>query len=198
VTVNLADLTDQDLFHLARQSGSQAKRAYAELVTRHQASAVRLATYLLAGSADAEDVAQDAFVRALVHVGNAADGTTFGPWLRTIVTRLCFNHRRNVRTRGESAEDEGWNAPAPRVPSSARSAVEWTLSQLPYPYREILVLRFVEEMSVLEIGQVLGLGESAAKMRLARARERFQEIFEGEHKGSGATGDASTLLARPE
>ena len=196
--MNLADLTDADLFRLARQTGAQAKGAYAELVSRHQSSAVRLATYLLAGSADAEDVAQEAFVRALVHVGSAAEGTTFGPWLRTIVTRLCFNHRRNVRTRGESAEDEGSDAPAPRLPSSARSAVEWTLGQLPYPYREILVLRFVEELTVLEIGTVLGLGESAVKMRLARARERFQEVFSGEHETptpGGVGGDAASLLS---
>lgn len=178
--VNLAEASDGELFRLARDSGPQAKAAYAELVVRHQSSAVRLATYLLAGGADAEDVAQDAFVRALLHVGSAADTTAFGPWLRTIVTRLCYNHRRNVRTRGK-ASDEDADVAGPRAPSSARSAVEWTLSQLPYPYREVLVLRFVEEMSILEIADAVGLGESAVKMRLARARERFQQVFSEEH-----------------
>ncbi len=60
-------------------------------------------------------------------------------------------------------------------------AVEGTLAQLSYPYREILVLRFVEELTVLEIAETLSLGESAVKMPLARARDRFYEIFAGEH-----------------
>jgi RNA polymerase sigma-70 factor, ECF subfamily len=194
--VSAAEPSDQELFRLAQEGGARAKGAYETLVLRHQSSAVRLATYLLAGSADAEDVAQEAFVRAFVHVGKAAETTAFGPWLRTIVTRLCFNYRRDARTRGEQSDDDAPDPAAPRVPSSARSAVEWTLAQLPYPYREILVLRFVEELSVLEIAEVLGLGESATKMRLTRARERFHAIFSGEH-ATPKPGEARDAAAPP-
>lgn len=175
-----AEATDAELFGLAREDGPRAKSAYAELVLRHQSSAVRLATYLLASNAEAEDLAQEAFVRAFLRIREATPDTTFGPWLRTILTRLCFNHRRDARARQKTAgaDDEPGRT---NVPSSARSAVEWTLAQLSYPYREILVLRFVEEMTVLEIAEALSLGESAVKMRLTRARDRFHEVFAGEH-----------------
>jgi RNA polymerase sigma-70 factor (ECF subfamily) len=173
----VTDRSDSDLVSAVREGGRDAVGAYEELVRRHQRAAVRLATYLLSGSDEGEDVAQEAFVRAFTHLGSARPDTTFGPWLRTIVTRLCFNHRRDARVRRGEDESE----PGAKAPSSARSAVEWTLSQLAYPYREILILRFVEEMSIEEIAETLGLGASAAKMRLSRARERFLSIFHAEH-----------------
>ena len=59
------------------------------------------------------------------------------------------------------------------------------LAELPYPYREIMVLRFVEELPLKDIADVLEIGESAAKMRLARARADFQRIYEARGGGSG-------------
>ncbi len=175
------DLDDSALVSLAREGGKPGVRAYDELVRRHQGRALRLAVYLLGDSSDGEDVAQDAFVRAYLSLPRAAPDTSFGAWLRTIVTRLSFNHRRNRKVR-PTAELDPEAHPGGPLPSSARSAVEWTLEQLPYPYREILILRFVEGLSIEEIATTLDVGLSAAKMRLVRARERFSEVYQREHQ----------------
>lgn len=176
----MSEVTDEELIALARKSGSSAIAAYEELVRRHQGRVLRLAMYLLGGDADAEDVAQEAFVRAHASIGRYREGTSFSAWLRTIVTRLCFNLRRDrsAQKRREQGDDEA----SASAPSSTRTAVEWTLAQLSYPYREVLILRFVEEMAMEEIAETLDIGLSAAKMRLARAREHFFEVYEREHK----------------
>ncbi len=172
--------TDDELVRLARAKTKAGLDAYQELVRRHQGRTLRVAAYLLGSSADAEDIAQEAFVRAYSRLDRVEAGTSFGAWLRTIVTRLCFNQRRDRRTR--TKYELGEEALA-TLPSSTRTAVEWTLDQLPYSYREILVLRFIEGLAVDEIAHTLDLGLSAAKMRLSRARERFLEVYEREHGG---------------
>jgi RNA polymerase sigma-70 factor, ECF subfamily len=175
----VTEATDAELVRRARAGAREGLAAYEELVKRHQGRALRLASYLLGSGADAEDVAQEAFVRAYTSLPRAEEDTAFGPWLRTIVTRLCFNHRRDTKAR-VAKEDAAEDLAA--LPSSTRTAVEWTLEQLPYPYREILLLRFVEGMALEEIAATLDIGLSAAKMRLARAREKFFEVYQREHK----------------
>ena len=64
------------------------------------------------------------------------------------------------------------------------------LGELAYPYREIMVLRFVEELPIKEIARVLEIGESAAKMRLSRARAEFQRTYEKKGGSRGDTGRA--------
>jgi RNA polymerase sigma-70 factor, ECF subfamily len=176
----MSDLQDDELVVLARANDARGLAAYETLVRRHQGRVLRLATYLLSSESDAEDVAQDAFLRAHASLSRFQPGTSFSAWLRTIVTRLAFNLRRDrqARTRGEQSDD----AEPTTVPSSARTAVEWTLAQVSYPYREVLILRFVEEMTLEEIAATLEIGLSAAKMRLARARQSFFEVYEREHK----------------
>lgn len=175
----MKERTDDALIQLARAGDRPGLAAYEELVRRHQGRALRLATYLLGNDSDAADVAQEAFVRAHAALARARDDTNFGAWLRTIVTRLAFNTQRDQRARArrEHGDDEGRAG----LPSSTRTAVEWTLAQLAYPYREILILRFVEEMSLDEIAATLDIGLSAAKMRIARARSQFHEIYQREH-----------------
>jgi RNA polymerase sigma-70 factor, ECF subfamily len=173
------EATDQALVRLARERTKEGLAAYQELVQRHQGGALRLGAYLLGNRIDAEDVAQEAFVRAYMSLPRADESTNFGAWLRTIVTRLCFNLRRDQRARSRREQAEEGST---RLPVSTRTAVEWTLQQLPYPYREILVLRFVEGLAIEEIATTLDLGLSAAKMRLGRARERFFEVYRREHK----------------
>lgn len=171
---------DGSLVARARAGGKDGLLAYDELVRRHQGRALRLAIYLLGDSSDGEDAAQEAFVRAYLSLPRAAPDTTFGAWLRTIVTRLCFNQRRKRKVHATSElDDEHAGAP---LPTSTRTAVEWTLEQLPYPYREVLILRFVEGLSIEEIANTLDIGLSAAKMRLTRAREKFSDVYEREHK----------------
>ena len=173
------EASDDELLEIARDGGRRSLKAYEALVRRHQGRILRLATYLLSSDADAQDVTQEVFLRAHGNLARLEQGASFSAWTRLVATRLCFNLRRDraTRTRNEQADEEPSTSP-----SSARTAVEWTLAQLPYPYREVLILRFVEELSLEEIAQTLDIGLSAAKMRLTRARQSFFEVYEREHK----------------
>lgn len=171
----LRDVPEHELIRSFRSAGKSGDEAYAELVRRYQAQIVRLVGYLLGDPAEAEDVAQEAFVKAFMARDTFDRGDNFAGWIRTIATRVAFNCRRDTATR--ERYHAAFAEPAEPVRSGddgeVRDLLANVLTRLSYAYREILVLRYVEELSVQEIGEVLELGESATKMRLLRAREEF-------------------------
>ncbi|MEY4514258.1 MAG: polymerase sigma factor SigW [Pseudomonadota bacterium] len=171
----LRDEEEDVLVRRFRQPGQEGDEAYSELVRRYQTRVVRLVGYLLGDASEAEDVSQEAFVRAFSARDTFDRGDNFAAWIRTIATRVAFNCRRDKATRDRyHAEVEPPSATtSPAVEAEARNLLEQVLPQLSYAYREVLVLRYVEELSIGEIANMLNLGESAAKMRLSRARDEF-------------------------
>lgn len=174
----LRDVPEAELVQRFRSGGRAGDDAYSELVERHQAWMVRLVGYLLGGFADAEDVAQEAFVRGFLHRDDLSDNHGFKPWVRVIATRVAFNTRRAsaARKRYHGQVQAPATNDMPDASPEARQLLEQVLGKLPYAFREVLVLRYVEELSIAEIATQLNLGESAAKMRLARARDEFNAV----------------------
>lgn len=174
----LRDVPEAELVQRFRSGGRAGDEAYSELVERHQAWLVRLVGYLLGGFADAEDVAQEAFVRGFLHRQDLHDNHGFKPWVRVIATRAAFNARRARVTQQRYHEQvqEPETTEMPDASPEARQRLERVLGSLPYAFREVLVLRYVEELSIAEIAEQLNLGESAAKMRLARARNELNAV----------------------
>ena len=174
------DEGDRALLDQARLGGASGKKAYGALVEKHQAWLVRLVAHLLQRSpADAEDIAQDAFIRTLAALDRIPRDVNFRAWLRVTAVRLAYNHRRDAFTR-QKYHDAWRPAEAPPTGSQleAGEALRATLARLPYPYREILILRHVEEMALGDIASALDVGLSAAKMRLSRARKAFVEHYD--------------------
>ena len=175
------EASDAELVQTAKRRGLEGQLAFEALVDRHQVWLVKLLSHLLGGVNDAEDVAQEAFVRAFLAIGDCARPEGFRAWLRVIARRLAFNHRRDAATRAKyheaaaSADSSMERGDAASV--EGRELLEQTLSRISYAYREILVLRFVEELSIKEIAEVLEIRESAAKMRLLRARGQFERAY---------------------
>lgn len=157
-----------------RAGGRSGDQAYSELVRRHQGWVVRLTGYLLGSFAEAEDVAQEAFVRGFTARESFRAGDNFKGWLRVIATRVAYNHRRDAKTR-QRYHDQlvAPEPPATTAATEAKDLLAKVMSRLSYAYREVLVLRYVEELPLVEIASLLNLGESAAKMRLSRARSEF-------------------------
>ncbi len=165
----------------ARHGGPEGRAAFDELVRLHQAWLVRVVFFLLGNDNDAQDVAQDAFARAFVNLHAFTDDRRgLRPWLRTLATRLAFNHRRDKGTRrryeGEFASDAG-ERQVPGHRGEEEQAVLQALEGVSSLYREILVLYYLEDRSVAEIAEVLAIGRSAAKMRLTRARAEFRQVY---------------------
>ncbi|PKN55530.1 MAG: hypothetical protein CVU56_20840 [Deltaproteobacteria bacterium HGW-Deltaproteobacteria-14] len=181
------ELDDGALLAASLGGGDAGRRAFEAIVRRHEGWLVRLTTYILGSQAEAEEVTQEVFLRAYRARGTFRGEATVRGWLRVIATRLAYNHRSSARARqrreyrvGELATT---STPDPRSRYEADDALVKVLAELSYPYREILLLRHLEELSLQEIAEVLDIGLSAAKMRLGRARVAFLERFKEKTDG---------------
>jgi RNA polymerase sigma-70 factor (ECF subfamily) len=128
----------------------------------------------------ADDVAQEAFLRAWQALSTFDLARPFGPWICRIAANLAVNHVRSPRAREEGlpeghAETEGPGAdPLEQVlEAEADRALEGALASLPKEQRAVLTLRVVEEMSYREIAAALELPVGTVMSRLARGREKL-------------------------
>lgn len=182
--VDSGGLTEEEeerrLVAAVQKGGPAAQRAFRRLVELHQRWLVWFLTCLLANRSDAEDVAQEVFVRAFLAIDRFRGESRFRTWLRRIAINQAFNHRRaHVRHRAVALDDswEGVSYDRHGEALAARDALLHCMQQLPYVSREILVLHHVEELSLKEVADTLDIGVSAAKMRLKRARDGFRDVF---------------------
>lgn len=170
-------------------AGDQA--AFRRLMQRHLAGTVRLATRVLGGNAEAEDVAQDAFIRVWRHAQSFEDpksrGARFSTWLHRIVLNLCIDLRRKKSfTPLDDVEEPASNAPsaeAAMIATEKRKRVRAALDTLPERQRTAFVLCFYEEMSNAAAAEVMGIGVKALEALLVRARRGLRETLDAERKG---------------
>lgn len=154
-------------------------------VLPHLDSAYTLARYLTRDLHDAEDVVQEAYLRALRYFGGFRGGDARA-WVLTIVRNTFHTWRRRER-RQESAvefdEDRHSEAVEGAHPGALldavldRESLERALDQLPTEFREVLVLRELEGMSYKEIAAVVEVPEGTVMSRLARGRERLRRTL---------------------
>jgi RNA polymerase sigma-70 factor (ECF subfamily) len=153
------------------------------LVLPHLDAAYNLARWLARDPHDAEDVVQDACVRALKYLG-AMRGADAKPWFLTIVRRAFYDWYRNNRSPEivhddgvaiDSAVDESAIDPAQAAERRGNSeALEDAVGNLPLVYREVLLLREMEELSYKEIAHIVDIPIGTVMSRLARARALLQ------------------------
>jgi RNA polymerase sigma factor (sigma-70 family) len=171
------DLGDGELVVLARRAGAGA---FDELVRRHQAVAYRTARVVV-GADDAEDVAQDAFVKAYRALDRFRDGMPFRPWLLAIVMNEARDYRRSAARRLAAVARLGgqrWSEPQPdelALASAGRRALLAALRTLSENDQLVLHCRYLLELSEEETAQVLDIPLGTAKSRLSRAMGRLRE-----------------------
>ena len=155
--------------------------AFAVLVDRHHARCLRVATHLLGDGDDAEDVVQEAFVRAYRHLGSYRERDKFGAWLLRIVVNQCrtraTREARYTRFEDDASGLEHETHESTHDASDRRAELAHALAQLGPAQREAVVLRFAEELSYDEIAALTGVGVSALKMRVQRACLRLRELL---------------------
>ncbi|MFN2566349.1 MAG: RNA polymerase sigma factor [Gemmatimonadaceae bacterium] len=158
--------------------------AYAVLLDRHAPVCLRYATRMLGNREDAEDAAQEAFVRAYAALGRYEGRTAFRTWLFAILINRCrtvalHRSRREKRV----AIDENAVARAavgdPTVATELREEIQRAIGLLDPDHREAFLLKHVEELSYEEMAEVTGVGVSALKMRVKRACTRLRALLEG-------------------
>ncbi len=166
--------------------------AYRPLVQRHQRVVFSVALRMLGSRADAEDVAQQAFVdayAALDRFRGEGRKNAFSTWVIRIAVNRCKDvlkskQRTEAPLSAEVAASEAMFAHDLRDPEAnlevarARSRIERALLQVPPKYREVLVLKDVEELSYEEIQAILRLPLTTLKIRVVRARAMLRDLLE--------------------
>jgi RNA polymerase sigma factor (sigma-70 family) len=180
---------EADLVARARR-GDEA--AYGDLVTTHQEMAFRVAYLVVGDAAEAEDAAQEAFVKAFRALDRFRDGSPFRPWLLRIVSNTARNRRRaagrrlGLQVRAE-AEMPG-DATAPSAEDSVlkherRRAVLAAINALSPDDRLVIGARYFLDFSEAEIASLAGVAPGTVKSRLSRARARLARSLGGDRAG---------------
>jgi RNA polymerase sigma factor (sigma-70 family) len=183
LTVEGRPLEDAELIDRAR---SGEVMPYEELVRRYQDVAVRTA-HMISPDGDAEDAAQEAFVKAYAALGRFRTGSPFRPWLLRIVANEAHNRRRSAGRRAQLALraateiPSGDAAPSPEAAllgSEQRQRLLETVNALPEDQRVVISLRYFAELSEEETAEALGLPRGTVKSRTSRALERLREAYD--------------------
>jgi RNA polymerase sigma-70 factor, ECF subfamily len=160
------------------------REAFSELVLRHQKMVYSVARYMLGNPHMAEDVAQEAFVHAYQALTSYRAQGKFPAWLRTIVTRLCLNHRRDNRREVVWADLGDNHAIGNGNPEQCvddwarRGEVRQAVEALSSDYRDVIVLRYMEDLSYEEIARYLGVPVSTVETRLHRAKKQLRRLLQ--------------------
>jgi len=177
-------LDESDLIGRAKRGDTHA---YEELVYAHQGIAFRTAYLIVGNAADAEDAAQDGFVKAWRALGRFREGAPFRPWLLQIVANEAPNRRRStgrrvhLALRAATEQPSGDAAPSPEaslLSAELRTALLAAVNDLPEDQRTVIALRFFVGLSEREVAEALSLPEGTVKSRSARALERLRESYD--------------------
>ena len=172
--------TDENLM-LAAARGDTA--AFEQLVLRHQSSAWNAAYRFLGDAAEAEDVAQQAFLNILEAAGRYEPSASFRTYLYRIVTRLCIDRSRKKQpayTDDLPVRAAPASSPAEAVERRERDeAVRAAIATLPGRQRMAVVLRYYEGLSGAEIAAAMGTSAKAVERLLARGRTGLGQILAG-------------------
>ena len=175
----------------ASQQGDQA--AFGEIVRRYQRAVHGLAWSLTRNASDADDLAQEAFVRAWGAIGRFETGLPLYPWLARIVTNQAFSLLRSRRRRPETSIDalveagQQWGVdddPADHAARGERDArLRACFGELAAEHQAVLALRAVQDLPYDQIARVLGVPVGTVMSRLSRARaelKRRMTAYRGE------------------
>lgn len=156
---------------LVRQTLAGDRNAFGILVEAHQQVAFALACQQAAARADAEEIAQEAFLRAYRDLAKLRKPALFAKWLYSIVINVARERRR--RQKPTVSIETVLDIPGPSVDPDERAALRELLARvagLPEKYRVPLTLRYAEGLKYGEIADRLGIRETAARSRVHRAR----------------------------
>ena len=177
-------LDESDLIRRAQRGDTHA---YEELVNAYQGIAFRTAYVIARNASDAEDAAQDGFVKAWRALGRFRAGAPFRPWLLRIVANEASNRRRSagrragLALRAATQQPSGDAAPSPEaalLSSEQRAVLLAAVDELPDEQRDVVALRYFLGLSEAEVAETLGIPQGTVKSRNARALARLRESYD--------------------
>lgn len=169
---------------IAKAEARSPEVGFGERIAENQRRVFQIAYSVLGNAADAEDVAQEAFLRAYCKLGSLREAEKFRAWVNRIVFRLALNRKRGHR-RG-LARDTAWQTTErATVVDGAMEAEQQVMlerlrreiERLPEKLRSVLQLSLVEEMEAADVGAVLGIPAGTVRSRLHTARKLLLEVL---------------------
>jgi RNA polymerase sigma-70 factor, ECF subfamily len=169
----------------AREEEQAPEAGFGERVAENQRRVFQIGYSILGNAADAEDVAQEAFLQAYQKFGSLREAEKFRGWVNRIVFRLALNRQRGRRRR--LARDTAWQRTEARaMVDGAKDAEQQVqldrlrkeIERLPERLRSVLQLSLVEEMDAAGVGAVLGIPAGTVRSRLHTARKLLLEVMQ--------------------
>ncbi|HYK39804.1 MAG TPA: sigma-70 family RNA polymerase sigma factor [Candidatus Eremiobacteraceae bacterium] len=205
---------DRNEAELIRRICSGEKELFYELVRPYERAVFATAMSILGNQADAEEASQEAVLKALSHLSSFRSEARFSTWLTTIaINEARLKLRKDRRHLYESVDEPNSNeegdyfpkdfADWREIPSESlrrkelRDALKRAMAALPEKYREVLVLRDIQQMSIEETAQSLGISTANVKTRLLRARLQMRDALAPGFDGSWITGKEEYEKVRP-
>jgi len=158
--------------------------AFEEIVRRYQRRVYATAYRIVRRHQVADDVAQEAFIRAHRSLDRFDTRRPFGPWICRIAANLAVNHVRSPQAREDALPDGHAETPSAApgalqrvLDTEAQAMLDRALGDLPAEQRAVFCLRVFEELSYREIADALGIEMGTVMSRLSRAREKLREAL---------------------
>lgn len=177
---------DSDLVARCRAELPDETSAYYELLQKYESMVYSTCYRMLGDKLEAEEAAQDTFLRIFHKIHQFEGRSTFKTWMFRIVYNFCLTRRRKLATKRERDETVGEEI-ATQINEVHRIAmgpdpdnseyVHLALRELRDEDREVITLRFISDLSLEQIAEVLDAKLSATKMRLYRAMEKFRHVY---------------------
>jgi RNA polymerase sigma-70 factor (ECF subfamily) len=164
--------------------------AFGEIVLRHQDKIYNLCRHMLGSASDAEDAAQDVFLKAYQALRKFQPEASLYTWLYRIATNTCIDYKKKPIFEslfGDSGEgerlvhDRASDAPSPEKLYQSKQidkALQESLGKLSPKLRAIIILKEIDELSYEEISEALEISMGTVKSRIARAREELQKLMQ--------------------
>jgi RNA polymerase sigma-70 factor (ECF subfamily) len=163
-----------------------SREAFDELVRRHQAAMITLARVLTVGRGDAEDLAQDTFVRAWRSLGSFRGESTFRTWLHSVAINVIRTHQRRqgrlarlfvARGDDEKVPDPANGEEAADATLARRQVIDRALAALPEELRVAVTLRDLQGLDYKEIAALLDVPIGTVESRIFRARQKLRPLL---------------------
>ena len=204
-------LTEQALIERVKAGESEL---FYQLIEAYQRAVFSAAYSVLGNEADAEEVAQEAFLKAYSRLDQFRGESKFSTWLAQIAVNEARMRRRKDRKTLYDSIDEGYHdesgdyfpidyADWREIPCDAfeqkelKTALSRAIACLKPMYREVFILRDVQGLNIRETAEVLGLSEALVRTRLLRARLQMRDALAPGYDGSWVSGNASYRKVRP-
>ncbi len=185
VSVNNSKYTqhsDDELVKVCQEELPYITGAYETLISRYEALIYQFCLRYIRSVSDAEEVAQEVFLRVFHYIKRFEGRSSFKTWLMTIAQNQCSRKYNQLKRRKEfedsyKAEELEAHSQEFLHKQQSESLAMMVLNDMRTDDREILSLRHLAGLTLIEVSEVLGISNSAAKMRHKRAVSRFQELY---------------------